>query len=128
MNEIAPAHRTTIERFAGTMGLDAPVGPDGSVGFAFERTGTLVFVPAGEGAMLVTLSRSAAEAPGAEALLMAAGHDAALGACVHAGLTPAGRALAWVRLEAGLGAYGGRFEVTDIEACRARLRAVLGAA
>ncbi|MEM7693076.1 MAG: hypothetical protein AAF318_01385 [Pseudomonadota bacterium] len=79
----------TVERFAQSLGLAAVPRRDGSVAFAFERTGTLTFAPTPEGDQVVmTLVRPSDLSPAS--ILAAGGYNPALSAIVHAGLTPSG--------------------------------------
>lgn len=105
-----------VTAFASRFGLPAVAAEDGSVSFAFERSGRLTVQEAQTGEVLVSLTRPILLeglrniAP----LLGSAGFDP-LGPAIHAGLTRAGQPVVVARIDPR------DFDLSRLEQCRDRL-------
>ena len=101
---LTPAARDTIGRFAAAMDLAPAMAEDGSFSFAFERSGVLTFtgLPIDDRVAISLARPSQGHASARRAAFLAlAGHDAAAGRCLHAGLTLDGDLVASMVLDAG---------------------------
>ena len=87
MPEIPTRMWPTVERFAESLGLQAVPRSDGSVAFAFERTGTLTFATTREGDRVVMTLVRPSELPLAD-ILAAGGYHQSIDTLVHPGVTP----------------------------------------
>jgi type III secretion system chaperone SycN len=93
---------STIEAFAAALAVPLSPGPDGSVSFVFERSGTLSFTPSTDRRrVLISLAANAAgsTADMAHRALERAGLDPTTNLFVHAGLAADGSIVFAMSLE-----------------------------